>query len=218
MAVSVITKTLCGFCNSGNHRACVIGTKHQGRHERYPKGVVWACQCTSGGCSQGRRKCANCGNRVLDEVNPETWECFDIAACHAVVENRRTNDPFFVQLREIKERVKMAKVQETQEKAEKVAKTKEPTYCLVTGEQTKGGLFKPGMDARYVSERVAAVTEAGFTAKAEKEQRSKMKSDGVSERLIAKFDKSLGLAREKVEKKKAAAEAKAAEKAEAASA
>ena len=130
-----------------------------------------------------------------------------------MVKERWENSPFFLQLRDIKEKVNMAKIEENAAKAEKAEKAKEPTFCLVTGEPTKGGLFKPGMDARYVSQRVEAVVESGFTAKAEKEQRAKMREDGVSDKLVAKFDKSLGLAREKAEKRKADAEAKAAAKA-----
>lgn len=210
MAIATREVQVCGFCSTKHHEKCAVGTKHQGRHEKYPNGVVWVCSCE---CNTGRRKCARCGNRTTDEVNPTTWECIDIEACQAKVEVKRENDPFTAQLREIKESVKMAKVEESKVKAEKAEKVKEPTFCLVTGEATKGGLFKPGMDARYVSQRVEAVVEAGFTKKVEQEQRTKMKNDGVSERLIAKFDKSLGLARDKAEKRKADAEAKAAAKA-----
>jgi len=150
-------------------------------------------------------------------VNPETWECFDTEACHALVEKRWAENPFNHQLREIKERVEMAKIEEGKAKATKEAKAKEPTYCLVTGEQTKGGLFKPGMDARYVSERVIEVENAGFTKKATDAALAKMKKDGVSERLVAKFNKSVGLAKDKSEAKAAAKREREAAKAEKAS-
>lgn len=217
MAVELVS-TLCGFCNTGTHESCAIGTKHTGKHERYKNGVVWICRCESGGCTSGRRKCANCNNRVTEEVNPDTWTCFDAAACQASVEAKRENNPFLAQLREIKERVNMAKIEENKAKAEKAEKAKEPTFCLVTGEPTKGGLFKPGMDARYVSLRVAEVVEANFTKKAETEARATMKRDGVSEKLVAKFEKSLGLAKEKAEKKAAADAEKEKAKAEKAAA
>lgn len=212
MAVTESRTSNCGFCGTKHHSKCAVGTKHRGRHEKHPNGVVWVCTCE---CNIGRRKCAHCGNRTTSEVDPATWECIDIEACQAKVATKRENDPFTHQLREIQESVKMAKVEENKAKAEKAEKVKEPTFCLVTGEPTKGGLFKPGMDARYVSQRVEAVVESGFTKKTEQEQRTKMKNDGVSERLVAKFDKSLGLARDKAEKRKADAEAKAAAKAEA---
>lgn len=214
MAVTVLTNTLCGFCGNGDHEKCSIGVKHQGRHEKFPLGIVWACHCNSGGCQEGRRKCADCGNRNTDEVNPETWTCVDADACRMFVETKRENDPFLVQLREIKETVTMAKIENDKTKAEKVAKTKEPTFCLVTGEPTKGGLFKPGMDARYVSERVIEVENAKFSAKAKATALAKMKKDGVSERLVAKFEKSVGLAETKATAKAEAAKAKADAKAE----
>lgn len=214
MTITVINTTLCGFCNDGKHENCAVGTKHIGRHDKYPNGVVWACRCTDGGCTTGRRKCAYCNNRNTHEVNPETWECFDTDFCRATVEAKRENDPFTHQLREIQEKAKMAKIEENKTKAEKAEKAKEPTFCLVTGEPTKGGLFKPGMDARYVSLQVASVADANFTAKSEQAARSKMKKDGVSEKLVAKFDKQLGIAREKAEKRKQAEADKAAAKAE----
>lgn len=213
MAVELVP-VQCGFCNDGNHKRCAIGTKHRGPHEKYKQGVVWTCSCTRGECHPGRRKCADCGNRVTEEVNPATWTCFDAVACQALIETRRENNPFSVQLREIKERVTMAKIEENKTKAEKEQKAKEPTFCLVTGEPTKGGLFKPGMDARYVSLRVAEVAEANFTKKAEDAARKTMKDAGVSEKLIAKFDKSVGLAKEKAERAKAAAAEKEKAKAE----
>jgi len=119
----------------------------------------------------------------------------------------------------------MAKIENDTKKAEKVQAEKPKTYCLVTGEETKGGLFKPGMDARYVSQRVAEYTEAGFTAKAHDAAKARMKKDGVSDTLVAKFEKSARLAKERADKaaaakaeKAAAKEAAKAEKAEAAKA
>lgn len=138
----------------------------------------------------------------------------DIEACQAAIAERRKNNPFTAQLREIKEKATMAKITETKTKAEKVEKAKEPTFCLVTGEPTKGGLFKPGMDARYVANHVETVAKAGFTKKAEADARSEMVKAGVSDKLVAKFEKSVGLAREKAEKAKAEKAEKAAKKAE----
>lgn len=103
----------------------------------------------------------------------------------------------------------MAKTE--QAKTEKAAKTPKVGKCLVTGEPTKGGLFKPGMDAKYVSLRVAEVMEK----KATKAQALKrMKDDGTSPTLQAKFEKNLGIAQDKAEKSAQAAKDKAAAKAE----
>lgn len=213
----VVTKP-CGFCTPNHpnrHERCSVGVVHDGKHERYKNGVVWVCGCD---CNTGRRKCHNCNNRNTEEVNPETWACFDTDACKATVTTRRERDPFLAQLAQIKETVAMAKIENDKQKAEKEQKAKEPTFCLVTGEPTKGGLFKPGMDARYVSERVATVENANFTKKATDEARAKMKKDGVSEKLVAKFEKSLGIAQEKATKRAEAAKAKEAAKAEKAAA
>ncbi len=205
MAIKVIITKGCGFCNGfgkhPEHDGCAIGTKHQGKHEKYKEGVVWVCGCP---CNKGRRKCANCGNRNTDEVDPATWECFDIEACKATVENRRANDPFLVQLREIQEKVAMAKTEQAKET--KAAKTPKVGKCLVTGEPTKGGLFKPGMDAKYVSLRVVDVMEKRLT---KAQALKKMKDDGTSETLQAKFEKNLGIAQDKAEKAKQAAKDKA---------
>lgn len=210
MAINVVITKGCGFCNvpgkHPEHHGCAIGTKHRGKHEKYKNGVVWVCGCP---CNEGRRKCANCGSKNTDEVDPATWECFDIEACKASIENRRANDPFLVKLRDIQEKVDMAKTE--QAKTEKAAKTPKVGKCLVTGEPTKGGLFKPGMDARYVSLRVAEVMEKQSTAA---QAKKRMKDDGVSDTLIAKFEKNLGIAQDKAAKKAEAEKAKKAEKTE----
>lgn len=214
MPVTVVRPTKggkCGFCESGYHANCSVGVKNATPREKHPNGSVFLCLCEEGECTEGRRKCTYCNNRVTDEVDPVTWECFDIETCRSDVEAKREADPLLRQLREAKESANMAKIQDTQVKAEKVAKTKEPTFCLVTGEPTKGGKFKPGMDARYVSERVADVLGKVRT---EAQARKQMKDDGVSDALVGKFDKSLGLARDKAEKTAAAAKAKADAKAE----
>jgi hypothetical protein len=105
----------------------------------------------------------------------------------------------------------MAEAAATKEKKEKVAKT---GTCLVTGKETKGGLFAPGMDAKYVSLRVAEVEEKNFTKTAEQEALKKMKADGTSEKLQAKFTKAVGLAKDRADKRKAAEAEKAQAKAD----
>lgn len=207
MAVTVSSNKICGFCASRNHAKCAIGVKHQGRHDKYPNGIVWACPCEQGGCESGRRKCAVCNNTNTEEVDPQTWECFDVEACKALVETRRENSPFLTQLREIKENV-MAKVENDKATAKANATPKEGT-CVCCGGKTKGGSFLPGHDARFVSGLVGTVTEANFTKAAETSARKSLKDAGASEKLTAKFGKSLGLAKGKAEQKAADAKAKA---------
>jgi hypothetical protein len=110
-----------------------------------------------------------------------------------------------------KENGKMAEAAVKQEKREKVVKVGK---CLVTGKETKGGLFAPGMDAKYVSLKVAEVEEANFTKKATDEALKTMKADGTSEKLQAKFVKAVGLAKDRAEARKASEAEKAAAKAE----
>lgn len=213
MAITVIEPSkgsgTCGFCSTGHHDRCAIGTKNAGPRQDYPEGSVHLCLCESGGCTRGRRKCAYCNNRVTEEVNPETWECFDTEACRAIVETRREANPLTRQLREAKESAAMAKIEDNKTKAEKAAKTPKVGACVCCGGATKGGNFLPGHDARFVSGIVGGVVEANFSKKAEDAGRKTLKDAGASEKLVAKFDKSLGLAREKADKAAEAAKAKA---------
>lgn len=220
MAIAkVVLTTGCGFCSvqRGSNAPhdpdkCAIGIKHQGRHEKYKNGVVWICGCEE--CPPGRRKCAYCGNRETDEVDPDTWECFDVEACRALVEERRANDPLLVQLRDIKEKAEMAKIEDNKV-AKKAAAPKTGTCVCGCNGETKGGKFLPGHDARFVSTLVGQVADAKFTAKAEQAARKSLTGAGASEKLVGKFDKSLGLARDKADRKAAADKEKAEAKANA---
>lgn len=209
MVEELVLKSPCGFCGTGSHESCAVGTL------KPTKDAVWVCPC----CGVGNRKCLNCNNRNTDEVSADTWTCLDSVACRSLVDTKRNSDPFYAKLREARKKATMAKAENTEKKSTARAKA-EPKVgkCLVTGEPTKGGLFKPGMDARYVSIQVNSVVDANFTKTAEDKARKQMKSDGVSESLIGKFDKSLRIAREKAEKAKAAEAEKKAAKADKASA
>lgn len=220
MAVT-IRPSYCGFCNDGNHAKCSISIKYDdstAKHLKYPNGVVWTCPCTEGPCkTRSRRRCAACGNTNEDEVSRLTFECDDIEACQAVVSKRRESSPLLAELREIYRRADMAKVQEKEEKATKRAAAKPKTgSCVCCGAQTKGGSFLPGHDARFVSQQVGTVVDAKFSKASESAARKNLKDANASEKLVAKFNKSLGIAKDNVAKKAAAAKEKAAAKAEAA--
>lgn len=212
--ISTTRMKSCGFCSSGNHSNCVVGMWATPVKDYPPGTAVWICKCDEPGCNAGGIKCMDCKTQNADLVDPETWKCLDRDACRATIQARRDANPLFDDLREAKERATMAKIEENAAKSEKVAKEKPKTFCLVTGEETKGGLFKPGMDARYVSIEVQKNVDANFTKAAEAASRKKLKDDGVSEKLVAKFDKQLNIAKMKVEKR-AAAEKEKAEKAKA---
>ena len=108
----------------------------------------------------------------------------------------------------------MAKIQENAEKAQRSSKPKTGTCVCGCAGETKGGKFLPGHDARFVSTLVGQVVDAKFTAKAEKEARQALTKAEASEKLVAKFDKSLTIARDKAEAKAAAEKEKAEKKAE----
>lgn len=105
----------------------------------------------------------------------------------------------------------------TEEKTKREKVVKEGT-CLVTGAKTKGGLFAPGQDAKYVSLRVAEVAEKNFTKTAEAAGLKRMKDDGVSDKLQAKYTKAVGLAKARAERAAEAEKEKAAAKADKAAA
>lgn len=206
------TARRCGWCNDGHHGSCAIGVRTIGPRVKYPEGAVYLCLCEEGGCKLGRRKCTVCNNRVTEEVDPVTWECFDVEGCRSTLEARRAANPLYIELREAYRSSEMAKVQEKATKAAKAAKEPKPdTFCLCCGEKTKGGLFLPGHDARHVSTLVESVTTKNQT---EAQARKSLKDDKVSDALMAKFEKSLALAKERAEKRATAEKEKAAAKAE----
>lgn len=82
-----------------------------------------------------------------------------------------------------------------------VAKTpKELTLCLVTGRPTRGGRFAPGMDARYVSDRVKEVVNKEATLV---QTRKRILEETGSTKLVEKFEKTLELAKARVVRAKA---------------
>lgn len=184
----------CGFCGTGSCEQCPGATRGMQR----PVAKIWPCSCTV--CKGGEKlRCLDCKNATPGEVNPDSWACYDRDACTASRTARMKANPAYQIIDEIEEH-KMARVAaKTAEKAPRAAAAPKTGTCLVTGEPTKGGLFKPGMDARYVSQRVQEVMdrEVGVVA-----QRKRIKADGVSEALQAKFEKQLGIAQEKAAKAK----------------
>jgi hypothetical protein len=156
------------------------------------------------------KRCLKCYNRKGNEVGPN-WLCLSITECDGRVQERLAADPQYQAIMKAKENGKMAEAAATKERKEKVVKVGK---CLVTGKETKGGLFAPGMDAKYVSLKVAEVEEKNFTKTAQEAALKQMKADGTSEKLQAKFVKAVGLAKDRADAKKAAEADKAAAKAD----
>ncbi|QBZ73224.1 hypothetical protein SEA_THERESITA_35 [Microbacterium phage Theresita] len=184
--MSITTKTTkasqhpCGFCSTG------------GRHDLCPGGVlngnqteVVLCACP---CDTPKLRCLTCNAR--EDINPDTWNCNDIDACTQRVQRRREEA-----LRDLYpgdpsgESRKAREVKETRTTAPRAPKEGK---CLCCGEATKGGLFLPGHDSRYLSAAVTEINEyrAEFPDQNPLEDvLEKWASQGISEALRAKLQK-----------------------------
>lgn len=197
-----------GYCNTGNHEICpgrikapiAVKVMKGGQLVKVMKPGMFECGCTACFCKQ-MVKCLDCRHTSPEDVSPETWSCLDRDACLARQEAARDAHPFLVRLKEIR-----AMTAQTEDKPKREAKPKIGN-CLCCGEETKGGKFLPGHDARFVSEQVAFVLQG---TKTEAQAREALAE--TSDSLKGKFEKSLGLAREKAARK-AEAEAKSKEEA-----
>ena len=192
-------KLPCGFCATGAHGHCP-GAVRNGANA--PRKIV-VCPCKEPGCKAGIPRCLTCkregGPEDIDQVN---WVCTYTDACDARVNARLDADPVVQKIRISQERGKMT---EQAEKATRKAAEPKVGTCLVTGKPTKGGKFLPGMDARYVSLRVAEVLEGTVTEEAARERTI---TETQSEALRDKFNKSLTLAQDRAAKNAAAAKEK----------
>jgi hypothetical protein len=200
---------LCGFCTTGHHKYCPRAVRNG---DLAPAKII-TCDCKDEGCGDQLLRCLECKSEAQQDIDPENWRCFDINACEARIEARLDANPTIQNIRRIQT---MARIEN--EKAAKTAaakKTPKVGKCLVTGKATKGGKFLPGMDARYVSLRVTEVLDGSATEAA---ARKRIKDETDSDALVAKFDKSLRLSKEKAAKKATADKEKAAAKKAAASA
>lgn len=169
----------CGFCETGYHGSCP-GAVRSGVDE-YGKPRVLLCYC----CKRPAR-CLNCGNESEQDVHPELWECIDLGACHARIDQRKQSNPLWRQLqeckvhavatrrrqRELADRLKAEIGPEpdsfdliTEETIdERVRRGWRPKKtsgtCVCCGAVTKGGEFAPGHDAKFKS-RLLKEAKAG---------------------------------------------------------
>lgn len=199
-----ILSSVCGFCKEGRQEDCANAIASVVPHAKSPNGILWICPTAA---NLGLRKCITCHNRTTNEVSEVTYKCLDVEACSATMETKREASGFFAQLSDIRKKVQMAKV-ENAEKAAKAVAPKEGTCVCGCKGKTKGGLFLPGHDARFVSQTVAVAEEAGFTKTAVDAGLASIKKAGASETLQAKYTKAIGLAKERKAKKDAAAKEK----------
>lgn len=177
----------CGFCASGTHERCPGSIQNATG--------LWRCQCEqTERC--GQLRCTTCGNREPGTVN-EQGACLDGDACRATVAASQRaarvamNMPADLDVHQTStdtEGNPVLAVQHT-----RPTKPAKPAsgQCVCCGEATKGGLFLPGHDSRWLSLQVACYTEGGQDRA---EVAEYMRSRGASEALVAKFNKRVGLA------------------------
>lgn len=170
-------KVRCGFCLDGRHRTCVIniemGTKKDGGKYLYE----CPCECNT----SDRHRCVDC-NRRENQIEIQNGRCVDRDGCKGYRAARRSKDPVFQMLDEIKERRESASASAPTATPRKTPVTRE---CICCGEPTRGGKFLPGHDSRYVS---LMAKEA--TASPDSVSRLREHLAGISGALCVKFDKA----------------------------
>lgn len=197
MSTTATTATKkCGYCATGSHTRCPSGVKHR-------DGVIFRCSC---GCERSQQtRCLVCNNREQQDIHWGTWQCIDRAACEARVETSMASNPTIMQIRRIKADIEQRKSTERQERTPRAPRTlakqdtpapggrkqvravKQPRPCTCgCGGSTKGGLFLPGHDSKYLTMVVESVTEHGATVEGVAQT---MEREGCSPALIAKFRK-----------------------------
>lgn len=192
---------LCGYCKTETHQYCPRATRGMG-----PNPKIWLCPCDAPECGGGSRlRCLECKTEKPGRVDPTRWVCYDGVECNARVETRLAANPAVQLMRDMKEtamaRANAIRPATKTAPAKRAAAAPKSGVCLVTGKPTSGGLFAPGMDARYISQLVTSVVEKEISVV---DARKQLKSDGVSDALQAKFEKALGIKREKAAAAKAA--------------
>lgn len=144
---------ICGFCSTG------------GRHDLCPGGVVNGDGVTIVLCTCPEHpvvmRCVNCGARG-DGISETTWTCLDAESCAQTSQKRRDDA-----LRDLYgdlvdgERTRTTPKATRAPKAPREAKTG-TCICGCEG-TTKGGLFLPGHDSKYLTGAVASIQGGKYT-------------------------------------------------------
>ena len=179
--------TICGFCGTNNHEGCIVAVRNG-------NGSLFACSCA---LEMSRRdhpivRCTACGNRREDEVGLD-FLCTDRQACQLAVQVRYEQNPFVVQMRGVESARRVIDLTDPDApKEEPLTKPKKlgEGRCLCCDQPTRGGLFAPGHDTRYVSILVRDVLTESAAQDVVRAQLDTLP------KLQAKFDKRLELARE----------------------
>lgn len=190
----------CGFCKTENHEFCPRAVRGHG-----PKmaAKIWPCDCQ--GCKGGENlRCLECKNEAPGDVDPKLWSCFDQDACQARITTRMRANPALAMMEDIV----MARATKTEAKPAAAkrapAQPKTRDCACDCGGETKGGMFLPGHDARFVKELVASVVDKERTLT---QARAHAKATGISEVLTQKFEKAVQRAKDSAQAEKEAAKA-----------
>lgn len=139
----------CGFCIDGKCKEgkCVSAIWWDQSKQLY------ICPCA---CNVGHTRCTRCGERDV-EVTTTTSQCVDVEACNGTLAKKRANNPSYQALLRAREGLERPTI------ADRVESKPKPIpggKCLCCGDATRGGLFLPGHDARYVSVQADAFIAA----------------------------------------------------------
>jgi len=153
------SKRPCGFCSTDTHQYCP-GVVGEGDH-------MYRCPC---GCDKATaRYCKVCGNDYADEVREETWTCEDAGQCMSRVDRKRE---------ELRHRL--------MPNGTPAKKTSGKACNCNCGEETGGGLFKPG-HADKLAKATAEQVKAGTLNYEDAVEQLTAISDGLLKKLDARL-------------------------------
>lgn len=162
----------CGHCKAGHCRSCK-GAVRLPKSSAHPSGLL-ICYCVN--CDKAVR-CLDCGNQFPENVNAETWRCWDPLMCRDRIRLRQSSDRLWRMIQECKtasarrrkenrlrrEVVRSEVGPEVEDRVAKRSPRPAEGFCECCGVRTKGGKFAPGHDARLKS-RLKKAASAGNKA------------------------------------------------------
>ena len=176
---------ICGFC------ANFLSHEHCRRAIRNGDGSILLCMCEDPvHADKPNPRCTECYNSNADELDTKLYMCLDATECDERVRRRVSLNPQYQQITQARERADERAVAEGRRKPkrEKVPPKPKTGNCLCCGEQTSGGKFLPGHDARLVSQTATAVAAGTLTRE---DAITKFAELGTSDALVAKLTRKL---------------------------
>lgn len=176
-------KFACMFCRTNDHQLCK-------RVFRHGSGSVHFCPCNDAAHPERKVFCTECYNDNEGEVDAKVYLCDDVEACGNRIMSRVEKLPMYQDIEAAREKAVQVQIEQGKRKPPRPRGEGRPKtgQCLCCGETTGGGKFKPGHDARMVSQLATRVQEGADA--------DKVKADfaalGVSDALQAKLAKRIG--------------------------